>query len=147
MYADIGSKSSHFSELDGLRQDKAARVAKVVPYVATKLVHSNEMGLLVSWLAKAPLFHDRCTTLEEVAAMKEPFKLKKMPRYRHLSKKEFVQAGDNLATDSYPFISEVIADPYTPLEVLLSKKPKSLQAKIISLKSKPLSLQARDQAL
>ncbi|GJU42610.1 hypothetical protein Tco_1195567 [Tanacetum coccineum] len=52
-----------------------------------------------------------------------------MPGYRPLSKNEFDQAGDNLATASYLFLKEVVADPYAPLEVLLSKRPKSLHSK------------------
>ncbi|GKF24986.1 hypothetical protein Tco_0080880 [Tanacetum coccineum] len=81
-------------EIDGLKQDKAMVVAKVVSYVAMKLVHSDEMGFLVSWLDKTAIIH------------------------------------------------EATADPYAPLEVLLSKKPKSLCAKsaLSQSKSKPLSL-------
>ncbi|GJY62636.1 hypothetical protein Tco_0464096, partial [Tanacetum coccineum] len=49
--------------------------------------------------------------------------------------------GDNLATASYPFLTEAIADPYAPLEVLLSKKLKSLRSKsaLSQLRSKPSS--------
>nr|GEW80724.1 hypothetical protein [Tanacetum cinerariifolium] len=134
-------------EVNGLRQDRAAIVVKVVPHVATKLVPSDEMGLLVICLSKAAFLYGRCTALEEVAALKEPFELEKMPGYCPLSKKEFDRAGYDLANASYPFLAEVTTNPYAPLEVLLSKKPKSLRAKPISLKSKPLSLQAHDQAL
>nr|GEU84147.1 hypothetical protein [Tanacetum cinerariifolium] len=61
--------------------------------------------------------------------------------YRPLSMKEFDQAGDNLVSASYPFLAEVIVDPYAPLEALLSKKPKSLRAKpaLSQSKSKPSS--------
>ncbi|GJY40035.1 hypothetical protein Tco_0427305 [Tanacetum coccineum] len=70
----------------------------------------------------------RFSNHKEVAALKDPFELAKMPGYRPLSKKED-QAGDNLATASYPFLMEAIVNPYAPLEVLLSKKPKSLRTK------------------
>ncbi|GJW24906.1 hypothetical protein Tco_0038717 [Tanacetum coccineum] len=113
-------------EVDGLRQDRVAVVAKVVPHVAMELIHSDEMRLLVARLAKAALFHGMCSTLEEVATLKEPFKLEKMPGYRPPSKKEFDQAGDNLATVSYPFLAKANIDPYAPLEVLILKKPMSL---------------------
>ncbi|GKC70197.1 hypothetical protein Tco_1116080 [Tanacetum coccineum] len=113
-------------EVDGLRQDRVAVVANVVPHVAMELIHSDEMRLLVARLAKAALFHGMCSTLEEVATLKEPFKLEKMPGYRPLSKKEFDQAGDNLATVSYPFLAKANIDPYAPLEVLILKKPMSL---------------------
>ncbi|GJV52926.1 hypothetical protein Tco_1448667 [Tanacetum coccineum] len=95
-----------------LRQDRVAVVAKVVPHVAMELVHSDKMGLLVARLTKIALFHGRCSALEEVAALKEPFELEKMHGYCPLSKKEFDQASDNLATASYPFLAEIIADPY-----------------------------------
>ncbi|GJY50762.1 hypothetical protein Tco_0441609 [Tanacetum coccineum] len=62
--------------------------------------------------------------------------------YRPFSKKEFDQAGDNLATTSYPFLAEVIVDPYVHLEVFLSKKPKSLHAKPAPSSYKPSSSKA-----
>nr|GFA49891.1 hypothetical protein [Tanacetum cinerariifolium] len=122
-------------------QDRVALVAKVVPYVATKLIRSDEMGLLVALLDKTALVHSRCTTFEEVVDLKEPFEHEKMPSFRPFSKKEFDQAGDNLATALCPFLAKATADPYAPLETLLSKKPKSLRAKPApsQLKSKPSS--------
>nr|GEU77691.1 hypothetical protein [Tanacetum cinerariifolium] len=134
------SKTHLLQEINGLRQDRAAVVAKVVPHMATKLVCSDEMGLLVARLAKAALFHGRCLAFEEVAALKEPFELEKMHGYRPLSKKEFHQAGDNLAATSCPFLAEVIVDPYAPLEVLLSKKPNSLHSRPSPSSSEPSSL-------
>nr|GEX53694.1 hypothetical protein [Tanacetum cinerariifolium] len=116
-------------EVDGLRQDRVAMVAKVVPYVATELVCSDEMGFLAARLVKTALIHGRCSTFEEVASLKEPFELEKMSDHRPLLKREFNQAGDNLATASYPFLEEAIVDPYALLEVLLSENPKSLRSK------------------
>ncbi|GKE24138.1 hypothetical protein Tco_1435650, partial [Tanacetum coccineum] len=106
------------------------------------IIRSDKMGLLVARLVKAAMFHSRCTTFEEVAALKEPFDLEKMPGYRPFSKKEFDQAGDDLATTSYPFIAEAIVDPYASLEVLISKNPKSLRAKLAPSTSKPSSSKA-----
>ncbi|GKA20636.1 hypothetical protein Tco_0700625, partial [Tanacetum coccineum] len=50
-----------------------------------------------------------CTTFEEVAALKEPFDLEKIPGYRSSFKKRFNQVGDDLATTFYPFIAEATA--------------------------------------
>ncbi|GJY56814.1 hypothetical protein Tco_0455929 [Tanacetum coccineum] len=86
------------AEIKTLQGDRIAIVAKVVSHVAIELVR----------------------TFEEVATLKEPFELEKMYGYRPLSKKEFDQAGDNLATASYPFLAEATADLYSPLEKLLS---------------------------
>ncbi|GJX78878.1 hypothetical protein Tco_0327027 [Tanacetum coccineum] len=108
------SKTELLQEIDGLRQDRATVVAKVVPHVATKLV----------------------------ATLKEPFDLEKMSGYRPSSKKEFDQAGDDLATASYPFLAKPTDDPYASLEVLLSKKLKSLGAKHAPSTSKPSSSKA-----
>ncbi|GKC23561.1 hypothetical protein Tco_1025711 [Tanacetum coccineum] len=76
----------------------------------------DEMGLLVSHLVKIALVHDRCLALEE--------------------------ASDNLATPSYPFLTNAIADLYASLEILLSKKRRSLRSKSApsQSKSKPSSL-------
>ncbi|GJZ06388.1 hypothetical protein Tco_0540181 [Tanacetum coccineum] len=101
---------SKLQEVDGLRQDKVAVVAKVIPHVATKLVRID------------------------------PF-LKHSSLRIALLKREFYQPGDNLATASYPFLMEATADPYAPLEVLLSKKLKSLRSKsaLSQLRSNPSS--------
>ncbi|GKE76868.1 hypothetical protein Tco_1542988, partial [Tanacetum coccineum] len=102
------SKVKLLQEIDSLRQDKAAVVSKVIPHVATKLARSDEIGLLVARLVKAAMFHNRCIAFEEVAYFKEPFILEKIPSYRPSSGKGFDQAGDDLATASYPFITKAI---------------------------------------
>ncbi|GJY55995.1 hypothetical protein Tco_0455110 [Tanacetum coccineum] len=62
---------------------------------------------------------------EEVAKMKDPFDLSKVKGYRSSYKKEHTKAENDLATDTFPFISEFIVDPFAPIEVLPSKKPAS----------------------
>ncbi|GJU03107.1 hypothetical protein Tco_1113445 [Tanacetum coccineum] len=129
-------------EVNSLRQDRADVVSKVVPYVATELVRSDEMGLLVARLIKAAMFRGRCMTFEEVAALNKPFVLEKMPCYRSSSKKGFDQAGDDLAIASYPFVTKAVADPYATVEQLILKKPKSLCTKPALSHSKPSSSKA-----
>ncbi|GKD75136.1 hypothetical protein Tco_1333418 [Tanacetum coccineum] len=109
-----------------LRQDKAAVVTKVVPDATMKLVHSDGMGVLVARLFKASIIHGRCVAFEEVAELKEPFVLEKMPDYRPFLKEEYDRAGDDMVNPSYPFLTELIADSYAFVEQLLSKKPQSL---------------------
>ncbi|GKC24799.1 hypothetical protein Tco_1026949 [Tanacetum coccineum] len=122
--------------------DRVVVVSKVVPHVAIKLVPSNEIGLLVSIIVKAIMFQGRCTAFEEVADLKEPFVLEKVHSYRPSSGKEFDEAGDDLATASYPFIAEATADPYATVEQLFSKNLKSIRMKPIPSHSKPSSLNA-----
>ncbi|GJX70470.1 hypothetical protein Tco_0307641 [Tanacetum coccineum] len=50
---------------------------------------SDKMGFLVARLVKTTLVHGRRIVFEEVADLKEPFELKKMPGYRPSLKKEF----------------------------------------------------------
>ncbi|GJZ13535.1 hypothetical protein Tco_0548765, partial [Tanacetum coccineum] len=123
-------------------KDKSAVVVKVVPHVAKELVCSDEMGLVVARLVKTASVHGRCSTFEEAASLKEPFKLEKMPGYGPFSKIEFDQASDNVATASYPFLTEATTNLYASSEVLLSKRPMSLHSKSApsQLKSKPSSL-------
>ncbi|GJW46145.1 hypothetical protein Tco_0077791 [Tanacetum coccineum] len=127
---------------------RVAVVPKVVPHIAMKLVYSDEMGILVARLVKKAIIHGRYTAFKEVTDQKEPFELEKMSGYSPLSKKELNQASDNVATASYPFLGKATADPYAPLEVLLSKKPKSLRAKSApshsQSKSKPSSSKTRN---
>ncbi|GJX53174.1 hypothetical protein Tco_0281543 [Tanacetum coccineum] len=70
------------------------------------------------------MFHGRCTTFEEMAALKEHFDFEKIPGYRSSSKKRFNQAGDDLATTFYPFISEATA--HVPLWKSFSRRSQSL---------------------
>ncbi|GKE17289.1 hypothetical protein Tco_1424866, partial [Tanacetum coccineum] len=55
-------------EIDMLRQDRVAIVSKVVPDAAMKLVHGDEMGVLVARLVRAAIIYGRCMAFEEVAS-------------------------------------------------------------------------------
>nr|GEZ06210.1 hypothetical protein [Tanacetum cinerariifolium] len=90
--------------------DRAELVSKVVPYVATELVHSDEMAMLVGNL------YPLCAALEEVAKMKNPFNLAKVKGYRLSYKKEHTKVGNNLTAIVFPFLSEVIANPSASVE-------------------------------
>ncbi|GJS39460.1 hypothetical protein Tco_0564503 [Tanacetum coccineum] len=115
-------------EMDMLKQDRASVVAKVVPDAVTKLIRSDEMGMLVANLVKASIIYGRCAAFDEVANLKEPFIMEKMDGYRPTLNQEYDQAGDDLANASYPFLSKYVNDPYASLEQLLSKKPESLRS-------------------
>ncbi|GKD83268.1 hypothetical protein Tco_1350107, partial [Tanacetum coccineum] len=64
---------------------------------------------------------------KEVADMKEPFDLSKVKGYRSSYKKDHTQASNDLATATFPWLDEFVADPLTPIKTLLSKKPPTLQ--------------------
>ncbi|GJR70127.1 hypothetical protein Tco_0016192 [Tanacetum coccineum] len=106
----------HAKEIDSLRRDKAAIVSKVVPNAAMKLVHSDEMGVLVARLVRVAIIHGRCTAFEEVAKLKEPFILEKMPGYRTSLKDEYDRAREDMANASYPFFSEFTLNPNASVE-------------------------------
>nr|GFC55491.1 hypothetical protein [Tanacetum cinerariifolium] len=89
--------------------------------IPTKLVHSDETGVLVMRLVKASIIR-RCMIFEEVAEFKELFILEKMPGYCSSLKEEYDRAGDDMANASYPFLTELTADLYAFVEQLLSKK-------------------------
>nr|GEU70475.1 hypothetical protein [Tanacetum cinerariifolium] len=118
--------------------DRASVIAKVVPDAATKLIRSDEMGMLVVKLVKAFIIYCRCAAFEEVAKLKEPFVMEKMAGYRPSSKQEYDKASDDLENASYPFLSKDVNDPYASLEQLLSKKPKSLRLRLMYSPSSPL---------
>nr|GEZ73681.1 hypothetical protein [Tanacetum cinerariifolium] len=74
-------------EIDTLKHDIGDVVSKVVPHVATELIRSDEMALLVARLIKAVLFHGRCTDFEDVANLKEPFVgIKEITTCKHFRK-------------------------------------------------------------
>ncbi|GJR94498.1 hypothetical protein Tco_0266672 [Tanacetum coccineum] len=107
--------------------DRVEVVSKVVPYVAMKGVHSDERAMFVGKLVSFAVFYGRCVAFEEVVDIKEPFDLAKVKGYRPFYKKEHTKAGNDIATATFPFLSEVIANPSASVEALFSKKPKSLR--------------------
>ncbi|GJT19852.1 hypothetical protein Tco_0878558 [Tanacetum coccineum] len=102
-------------------------VSKVVAYVAMELVHSDKMAMLVGKLVSSVIFYGRCVAFEEVANMKEPFDLANVKGYRPSYKKEYTKAGNDLANAIFPFLSEVKEDHFASVEILLSKKQKSIR--------------------
>ncbi|GJR20214.1 hypothetical protein Tco_0968741 [Tanacetum coccineum] len=115
------------NEVDDARRDRMEVISKVVPYAAMELIHSEDLGSLVGKLVTSPIVYGRCKAFKQVAAMKEPFDLTKVKGYRSSYKKDHNQDGNNLTTATFPWLSEFVADPSASVEVLLSKKPPSIQ--------------------
>ncbi|GKF78538.1 hypothetical protein Tco_0234106, partial [Tanacetum coccineum] len=107
-------------------------VSKVIPYAAMELIHSDDMVSLVGRLASSVILYGRCRAYEQVAYMKELFDLSKVKGYCSSYKKDYIQANNDLATATFPWLDEFIADPSAPIEALLSKKPPSLQRPALS---------------
>ncbi|GJX36104.1 hypothetical protein Tco_0247661 [Tanacetum coccineum] len=114
-------------EVEELKHDRREVVSKVVPYAAIELVHSDDMGSLVGRLVSSDILYGRCRAYEQVADMKEPFDLSKVKGYVSSYKKDHTQASNDFSTATFPWLDEFVADPSAPIEVLLSKKPPSLQ--------------------
>ncbi|GKA76306.1 hypothetical protein Tco_0782767 [Tanacetum coccineum] len=126
-------------EVNEVRQDIMEVVLKVVPYAAIELIYIDDLGSLVGKLVSSAIIYGRCKAFEQVAAMKEPFDLSKVKGYRPSYKKEHDQAGNDLATTTFPWLSKFVADPSAPVEVILSKKPPSLQRHAPSKTQAPVS--------
>ncbi|GKB64630.1 hypothetical protein Tco_0920816, partial [Tanacetum coccineum] len=91
-------------KIDSLKHDRAAVVSKVILEAAMKLIHSDDLGVLIAKHVRSFIIYSRCQAFKEVVAMEEPFALEKMSGYRSSSKEEYDQAGDALANASYPFL-------------------------------------------
>ncbi|GKA65613.1 hypothetical protein Tco_0765320 [Tanacetum coccineum] len=125
-------------EVKEIKQDRREVVSKVIPYAAMELIHSDDMVSLVGRLASSVILYGRCRAYEQVADMKEPFDLSKVKGYRSSYKKDHTQASNDLATATFPWLDEFVADPSAPIEALLSKKPPSLQRPAPSRTQVPL---------
>nr|GEV99681.1 hypothetical protein [Tanacetum cinerariifolium] len=125
MCAEI--KALQGQEIDNLKQDSIALVPKVIPDAAMKLIHSDDLGVLLAKLVRSSVIYGR-QAFEEVATIEEPFVLEKMSSYRPSSKEEYDQAA------------EYVANPYASLEQLLLKKPSLLRPTYSGSRSKPLPL-------
>ncbi|GJZ60623.1 hypothetical protein Tco_0616439 [Tanacetum coccineum] len=131
-------------EVEELKQDRRDVVSKVVPYAAVELVHSDDMGSLVGKLVSYAIVYGRCRAFEQVAGMKETFDLSKVKGYRSSYKKDHTQDSNDLATATFPWLDEFVADPSAPIEALLLKKPPTLQRPAYSRTQVPLVLSQRD---
>ncbi|GJT01061.1 hypothetical protein Tco_0822230 [Tanacetum coccineum] len=76
---------------------------------------------------------------EEVANMKEPFDLTKVKGYRPSYKQELTMTGNKFATATFPYLADVVTDPYASVETLLSKKPRVLQRLVLTRTHVPAS--------
>ncbi|GJT71839.1 hypothetical protein Tco_1031125 [Tanacetum coccineum] len=63
---------------------------------------------------------------KQVARIKEPFDLSKVKGYRPSYEKEHTQASNDLATATFSYLNEYVADASAFMEALLSKKPPTL---------------------
>ncbi|GKA38651.1 hypothetical protein Tco_0731202 [Tanacetum coccineum] len=113
-------------EIKTMKCDTAEVVSKVVPYVVMKLVHSDEMAVLVGRLVSSVIFYGICDSLKEVSKMKEPFDQAKVKGYTPSYKKEHTKDGNDLTAAVFQFLLEVTTGPFALVEALVSKKPKSL---------------------
>ncbi|GJU47363.1 hypothetical protein Tco_1204629 [Tanacetum coccineum] len=131
-------KVSLRKEVEELKHDRKEVVSKVVLYAAMELVHSDHMGSLIGRLVSSAILYVRCRAYEQVADMKDPFDLSKVKGYRSSYKKDHIQASSDLATATFLWLDEFVADPLAPIEALLSKKPPSLQRPAPSRTQVPL---------
>ncbi|GJT43137.1 hypothetical protein Tco_0951852 [Tanacetum coccineum] len=106
-------------EVDDVKRDRMEVVSKVVPYAAMKRIHNDDLGSLVGRLVSSAIFYGRCKAFEQVAGMKEPFDLSKVKDHRPLYKKEQNQAGNDLATATFPWPST------SKTQALVASSPKA----------------------
>ncbi|GJW32015.1 hypothetical protein Tco_0052047 [Tanacetum coccineum] len=130
-------------EVEKLKQDRREVVSKVVPYAAMELIHSDDMGSLVVRLMSFAILYGRCRAYGQVADIKEPFDLSNMKGYRSSYKKDHTQTSNDFATATFHWLDEFVEDPLAPIEVLLSKKPPSLQRPVPSRTQVPLPTSQR----
>ncbi|GKB34191.1 hypothetical protein Tco_0879133 [Tanacetum coccineum] len=117
-------------EIAEVKHDRREVVSKVVPYACIELLHSDEIGRLVGKLVSSAITFGWCRAYEQVARMKDPFDLSKVKGYRPSYKKEHTQAINDLATTTFSWLDEYVANASTFVEALLSKKPPTLQKPI-----------------
>ncbi|GJX47177.1 hypothetical protein Tco_0272367 [Tanacetum coccineum] len=110
IYALSAEVKEHKLNLDRMMLREV--VSKVVPYAAIELVHSDDMGSLVGKLVSSAIVYGRC--------------------------RDFEQANNDLATATFLWLDEFVADPSAPIEALLSKKPPTLQRPAPSRTQVPL---------
>ncbi|GKB22711.1 hypothetical protein Tco_0862112 [Tanacetum coccineum] len=116
--------SGYQVSLLALESKVASLEAKKANLEATEaLLRHDELGRLVGKLVSSAITFSRCRAYEQVARMKEPFNLSKVKGYHPSYEKEHTQASNDLATSTFSWLNEYVADAFASLEALLSKKP------------------------
>nr|GEY05006.1 hypothetical protein [Tanacetum cinerariifolium] len=72
------TEASLRQEVENVKLDRAEVILKVVPYVAIKLVQSDDMGKLIVKRVSSAIFFGRCQAFQEVTRMKDLFDLTKI---------------------------------------------------------------------
>ncbi|GJY01268.1 hypothetical protein Tco_0359420 [Tanacetum coccineum] len=126
------TEASLRQEIEEVKHDRREVVSKVVPYACMKLLLSDELGRLVGKLVSSAITFGRCRAYEQVARMKDPFDLSKVKGCRPSYEKEHTQASNDLATATFSWSNEYVADASASVEALLSKKALTLQKPIPS---------------
>nr|GEU63736.1 hypothetical protein [Tanacetum cinerariifolium] len=111
-------EASLHQKLENAKRDRADVVSNVVLNVATKLVQSDDM---------------------------EPFDITKVKGYRSSYMQEHTKAGNDLTTATFPFLTDIVADPYASVEAtsspaLMYPPPHVISATAASLKAQSLPL-------
>ncbi|GJV70680.1 hypothetical protein Tco_1490675 [Tanacetum coccineum] len=57
-------KVSLQKEVDDVKRDRMEVVSKVVPYATMKLIHNDDLGILVGRLVSSAIFYGRCKDFE-----------------------------------------------------------------------------------
>ncbi|GJZ39899.1 hypothetical protein Tco_0586462 [Tanacetum coccineum] len=131
-------KCLDYQEIEEVKHDRREVVSKVVPYACMELFHGDELGRLVGKLVSLAITFDRCRAYEQVARMKEPFDLSKVKGYHPSYEKEHTQASYDLATATFSWLNEYVADASDFVEALLSKKPPILHKPVPSRTQMPV---------
>ena len=132
-------------QCESLQKDRAEVVAKVIPYIAMELYHSDEVGQVVANLVNAALFHGKCTTLEEIVETGEPVILLKVSYYRPSHEQDYDATSNAYASADIPFLSKVTKDPRVSVERLLSKKPCRIQPSSSSRRASGVKFPSRQE--
>nr|GEU72785.1 hypothetical protein [Tanacetum cinerariifolium] len=119
-------------EIEEVKYDRREVVSKVVLYACIELLYNDELGRLVGKLVSSAITFGRYRSYEQVARMKDPFDFSMVKGYRPSYQKEHTQASDDLATATFSWLNEYVADASASMEALLSKKPLTLQKHVPS---------------
>ena len=93
---------------------------------------------MIGDVVNAPIYHGKCTKLEELAATGNPVELSEVAYYRATHKAEYDHASNLLAAAEYPFLVDATKDPMALVEKLLSKKPRRVKPTSVSRKDTPV---------
>lgn len=121
---------SLMSEISAAQSNRAAIIARVIPYVVDQLLKSDEFGVAAAKFIEAAYAWGRCIALEETATLGRPLNLADVEDCHPDAVTAYEVASKDFNKTVYPFIQHVATQTSCTISELLSLVPQKIAPEV-----------------